>query len=444
MTSSLPNEALIMPVDRTATDPPPLLKALREERPIARLRFPDGHLGWLVTSHSAGRAVLSDPRFSMQPMRFPVGDPEALAGAFEASLSEFDYPDVVQDTFDQARAEGCPLSSAAASPAVVDALRTRPPEGTGGLIFVDPPYHSRLRRALASYFGPRKVEQHRALVETTVNRLLEDLEERGRACDLVADFSLPLTLTVICTVLGADESDIPRFAPAVETRQDPESGAEDLAATAREFRAFIRELIQRRRTTPGHDLISLLLRESELSEDELVNVAAQLFSAGFDTTANMLSLVVYTLLQDRDAWSQLCEDVEDVPNAVEEVIRFATLIQVGSFGRTAMEDVEIGNILIRKDESVIVSLASANRDPEIFERPDVLDIRRSAKGHVSFGYGVHQCLGQHLARLELTTALTALLHRLPGLRLAVPPDKIPFFGGDRQTYGMESLPVEWS
>ncbi|MFC7584528.1 cytochrome P450 [Nonomuraea antimicrobica] len=269
------------------------------------------------------------------------------------------------------------------------------------------------------------------------------MEEAGPPADLVEAFAMPLTMSVITSLLGAEPADIPSFAPAVETRQDLESGSDAIVETMRAFRQFALELVLRRRKQPGPDLLSDLIRDTDLDDDELVNVVTQLFSAGFDTTANMLSLAVFTLLHDRARWVRLRADDSLVPRALEEILRYVTLIQVGTFSRTALEDVEIGGVAVRAGTSVTVSLAAANRDPLAFDDPETLDLSRAATGHLSFGYGIHQCLGQHLARLELTAAVTALMRRFPELRLAAGEDEIRFHRGDRQTYGMQELPVTW-
>jgi cytochrome P450 len=443
MVSSPASEPLTMPVGRSAIEPPAKLRELRAADPIAPLGYPDGHVGWLVTSYELGRAVLSDARFSMQPMRFPVGDPHRLADAFDQTRVELGFPDEVHEVFERTKAEGCPVVHAMTDPAVVRVLRESPPAGTGGLIGLDSPHHTRMRRALAVHFSPRRVAQHRELVETFVGRQLDEIEKSGPPTDLVETFAMPLTMSVICSLLGARPEDIPLFAPAIEARQDPESGAGEIVDTMRAFRRFDRELVERHRRDPGDDVISDLIRTTDLSDDELVNVAVQLFSAGFDTTANMLSLAIFALLQDCSRWEQLRADESLIPGAVEEILRYVTLIQIGTFSRTALDDVEVGGVTVRAGQSVTVSLSAANRDPKVFGDPDTLDLTRSASGHVSFGYGIHQCLGQHLARLELTTALAALIRRFPEMTLAVPEDQIAFHGGDRQTYGMQELPVRW-
>ncbi len=443
MVAGSTDEPLTMPVERTPTDPPAELRDIRSTAPITPLRYPDGHLGWLVTSHELARSLLGDRRFSMQPMRFPVGDPERLAEVFDQTRVELGFPATVHEVFERVKAEGRPIADATTDPAVVDVLRNSPPPGTGGLIGLDPPHHSRLRRALAVHFGPRRVEPHRPLIETLIARRLDILAEEGPPADLVRAFAMPLTMSVICSLLGAEPEDIPSFAPAVETRQDPEANSDSIVETMRAFRRFDRELVERKRKRPGADLMSELIRDTDLDDDELVNVAVQLFSAGFDTTANMLSLAIFTLLRDRTRWERLRADQSLVPGALEEILRYVTLIQVGTFSRTALEDVEMGGVVVRAGESVTVSLSAANRDPRAFDDPETLDLTRRASGHLSFGHGIHQCLGQHLARLELTAALTAVLRRFPDLRLAVREEDITFHRGDRQTYGLQELPVTW-
>lgn len=435
---------ITMPVGRSAIQPPETLLELQHAGALHRLRYPDGHVGWLVTDYGLGREVLGDPRFSMHPQRFPVGDPERLAESFDQMRVELGFPQPVHHVFERVKDRNGDLQEAMVDPEVVDVLRHSPPPGTGGLIGLDAPHHTRMRRALAKHFAPRRVELYRQTVEESIDFHLNQMADSEGPIDLVASFAMPVTLSVICTILGASPDDIPRFAPAIEARQDPESKSESIVETARSFRRFDRDLVQKLRKSPGDDVLSDLIRDGELSDDELVNVAVQLFSAGFDTTANMLSLAVFTILQDRSRWELLCRDETLIPGALEEILRYVTLIQVGTFSRTALEDVSVGGAIVRSGESVTVSLTAANRDDAQFPDPHELDLSRSAVGHMSFGFGVHMCLGQHLARLELTSAIRALTRRMPDLRLAVSEDEIEFHGGERQTYGMVSLPVEWS
>jgi cytochrome P450 len=186
-----------------------------------------------------------------------------------------------------------------------------------------------------------------------------------------------------------------------------------------------------------------VIAEGELNEAEVAGLARQLFEAGHETTASMLAVSVFALLSERSRWDALRADPRLVDRAVEELLRYVSILQAGTFSRTATEDVALGDAVVAKGEKVIVSIPAANRDPRVFPDPDALDLHRDAAGHLAFGHGRHVCIGQHLARLELRVGLRGLLARFPGLELAVPPEQVRFHGGEHLLLGVEALPVRW-
>jgi cytochrome P450 len=202
-------------------------------------------------------------------------------------------------------------------------------------------------------------------------------------------------------------------------------------------------VVEHKRENPRPDILSDLVEQGELSEAEIVGLARQLFEAGHETTAAQISLGVIALLADRARWDQLRADPSLVAPAVDELLRYLSILQLGSFARTATEDVELGDVVVKAGETVVASIPVANRDPEKFADPDALDLGRDAAGHLAFGHGRHMCIGQHLARLEMEVALRGLLERFPTLDLAVPLEEIRFLGGEHQLYSVESLPVRW-
>jgi cytochrome P450 len=224
---------------------------------------------------------------------------------------------------------------------------------------------------------------------------------------------------------------------------DPHARADEKRTALADFSSYCREVVAEKRRSPVADVLSDLVRKDELTEDEIVGLALQLFQAGHETTASMLALGVFTLLSERDRWNGLCSDSSQLGNAVDELLRYLSIFQVGSLSRTAREDVELGGVLVKQGESVVVSLAVANRDPEKFGDPDALALSRDAVGHLAFGHGRHMCIGQHLARLELKIGLRGLVDRFPNLNLAVPANEILFYGGEHPLYGVEALPVAW-
>lgn len=387
-------------------DPAPELHELRERQPLCRLRYPDDHLGWLVTSYSLAREVLLDSRFGIAPpRRRPTGDPRAEA-EHQQQIAEL-------------------------------------PEHSGVLINLDPPQHTRVRRALARHFTVRRISDHRPAIEQIVEGRLDLLEQAERPADLVEIFSLPMSSLAICELLGAPSEDREIFELPTAVIGDPDaSGAEKIKAE-QDFFAYCRELIAQKREEPGSDLLSELILEGELSETEIVGVAFLLLEAGHVTTSSMLAISVFTLLSQPHLWDGLKADPDKIGPAVEELLRFLTIIQIGPVTRTALEEADIAGVPVKAGESVTVSLAAANRDPNKFAQPDALDFSRDARGHVAFGHGRHMCIGQHLARLEMTVALASLIERFPSLRLAAPADEVRFGTGTAFIYSLPSLPVTW-
>jgi cytochrome P450 len=399
-------EPVDLPSERVdPLDPPPALNELRDREPAWRLRFSDGQVGWLVTGYSLGRAVLVDSRFSVGTFIQPLGDPEVIAET--------------------------------------DQIERSMPEHEGVLIALDPPQHTRIRRAAASYFTVRAVSEQEEAIEQIVSGRLDAMEEAGAPVDLVPVFALPLSSFTICDVLGVPHADRERFERPSAVLADPRASAEEKRAALMDFSAYCRQVVAEKRESPREDLLSDLISEGELSEDEIVGLARQLFEAGHETTAAMLALSVFALLRERTRWESLRDEPAQIETAVDELLRYLSILQMGTFSRTATEEVELGDMVVKQGEKVIVSIPATNRDPEKFPDPDELDLTRNASGHLAFGHGKHMCIGQHFARLELRVALRGLLERFPDLDLAVPVEEIQFFGGEHQLLGVEALPVVW-
>ncbi|MFD8383304.1 cytochrome P450 [Streptomyces sp. NPDC059679] len=380
-------------------DPPEVLGQLREERPIAPMRFADGHVGWLVTGYSAVRAILGDARFST---RLELGHP--IVDVPTAQLSG-------QTT------------------------------GPGMFPLMDPPDHTRYRRLLMAEFTVRRMKRLESRIAEITHGRLDAMEAAGSPADLVAEFASPVPALVICELLGVPDEDREEFRLAVEALfcwdTTPKEAQAALAVTLRVFPA----LIARRRAEPTDDIFSGLVHSAELTDQELATIGYILLASGLETTANMLSLGTFALLCHPEQKEALRGDPDLIDTAVEELVRYLSIAQYGSV-RTALEDVEIEGTLIGKGQSVLVSMSAANRDAARFGDPDTLDITRPIGGHIGFGHGFHHCLGQQLARAEMRQAFPALLDRFPELRLAVPPDEVPT-AEDRFTYGVHRLPVAW-
>ncbi|MFF4223698.1 cytochrome P450 [Streptomyces sp. L500] len=377
-------------------DPPAELARLRDTRPLRRMRYPDGHLGWLATGHSAVRAILADRRFSAryELMHFPV----ALPG-----------------------------------------LTTLPPAPLGDMTGIDPPEHTRYRRLLAGKFTVRRMRALTARVEEITADHLDAMEREGPGLDLVTAYAHPVPALMICELLGVPEAERAEFRRRAATVGDGSASVEDQYAALAALTAFVRELVTVKRAAPTDDLLSDLTT-TELTDEELAGIGSFLLSAGLDTTANMIGLGAFALLSHPVQAAALRSDPGLADQAVEELLRYLTVAHTGM--RAALEDVEVDGTLIKAGETVTLSLQAANRDPDRFPEPDALDLRRTATGHVAFGHGIHQCLGQQLARVELRVALPALFTRFPTLRLAVPPEEVPT-RGPMSLYGVHRLPVTW-
>ncbi|RDI52914.1 cytochrome P450 [Nocardia mexicana] len=394
-TSSTPVQ---LPTERAAGcpfAPPAGLAPLRERAPLARMEFPDGHQGWLATGHATVRAVLSDPRFSSRTelAHYPLGD---LGAAL-------------------------------------------PPAPVGDLTGIDAPEHTRYRKLLAGKFTVRRMRLLTERVEEITADHLDAMARAGGPIDLVESFAHPIPALVICELLGVPYADRDHFQQLAATMSGVDATPEQAYAAYGAVQEYIGGLVRAKRADPTDDLLSDLTT-TDLTEEELAGVGAFLLGAGLDTTANMLALGTFALLSHPDQFAALREDPDLADRAVEELMRYLTIAHIGT--RAALEDVELDGRVVKAGETVALSMSAANRDPAKFDDPDSLDVRRNAVGHVAFGHGAHQCLGQQLARVEMRVAFPALVTRFPTLRLAVPAEEIPLRHG-LDIYGVYNLPVTW-
>jgi cytochrome P450 len=300
---------------------------------------------------------------------------------------------------------------------------------------MDPPDHTRFRRMLISQFTVRRMNQLEPRIARIAEEHLDRIEEAGPPTDLVPSFTLPIPSLVICELLGVPYEYRTTFQSDSAAMLNLDTKPEDLGKAWVSLQQTLDDVIEAKRVTPGDDLLSGLIAEGELTGAELNTVAMILLIAGHETTANMLALGTYTLLQQP---AQRAALLDDPGAAVEELLRYLSIIHIGP-ARTAIEDVEIEGHLINAGDTVIISVPGANRDPAKFADPDSLDVTRDAHGHVAFGHGIHQCLGQQLARIEMRIGFTALLRRFPTLRLA----GAVRFRDKMSIYGVHNLPVTW-
>lgn len=323
----------------------------------------------------------------------------------------------------------------------------------GRLVNSDGDTHARRRKLVNRSFTPGAVAKWRPFIEQTVNELIDAMEPLG-STDLVPAFSYPVPERVICRMLGVPGDDHELFEGWTQvlnnrsvTGVDDETQRRRAAKALIEFGAYVRSIIEERRDSQSDDLVSQLIateaQGEQMDETELVAMIIEMIGGGHDTTANTITNGVLTLLTNPDQFEQLAAEPELIPRAVEEVLRYRSPVQL-SLSRLATEDVTYGGVTIPAGSIVLLALAGANRDPALIEDPDRFDVTRDASDnhHLSFGFGAHHCLGASLARAEVEIALTGLIARLPGLRLAADPDLLPYRNQALIT-APAKLPVSW-
>lgn len=386
-------------------DPFPLYKRLREETPVGEIPLPDKQTAWLITRYDDVAAVLKDPRFSKE--RFRTLSPEQMQ-------KQPWVPGVFKPLF-------------------------------RNMLDVDPPDHTRLRALVQKAFTPRRIDEMEPRIQTLADDLLGSVT--SRQMDLIHDFALPLPATVIAEMLGVPAKDRHRFhrwsSKIVALNWSKWDLIKGVPSVWR-FLRYIRKLVKRRRAEPADDLITALVQAEEqgdkLSEDELVAMIFLLLVAGHETTVNLIGNGTLALLQDPEQWDRLRREPMLLKPAVEELLRFASPLDTAT-ERFAREDVTIAGVTIPRGSMVYAGIASANRDETQFRDADQLDIARDPNRHLSFGLGIHFCLGAPLARIEAQIGFNTLAHRIRNLRLAVPAESLKWHRG-AVLRGMQSLPVE--
>ena len=310
----------------------------------------------------------------------------------------------------------------------------------------DDPEHQRLRRMMTSNFTFRRCESMRPQIQGTVDHYLGQMIDSGAPADLVLEFALPVPSLVIALLLGVPPDDLGVFQHHTTVGLDQRSSDEQKGQAFGAMYAYIEELVQRKEREPGDDLISRLLTEyvatGQLDHATTAMNSVIMMQAGHETTANMISLGTVALLEHPEVFARLgqSDDPAVIANVVEELMRYLSIVH-SQVDRVATEDLVIGGQLIRAGEFVIMNLPAGNWDAEYTDNPERLDADRKTRGHLGFGYGVHQCIGANLARVEMQVAFATLARRLPGLKLAVSPDELKF--KEANIYGMKELPVSW-
>ncbi|MEU9356104.1 cytochrome P450 [Streptomyces griseoloalbus] len=379
---------------RTPEEPLPLSQYAghREQNGLVVSHLPNGVPVWLVTRHEDVRAVLTHPKISANP------DNEG-------------FPNV-GETMGVPKQDQIP----------------------GWFVGLDSPEHDRFRKVLIPEFTVRRVRELRPAIERTVDERIDAMLAGGDHADLISDFALPVPSLVISSLLGVPPADRDFFESRTRTLVAIRTSTDEERATAtRELLRYINRLIAIKEKWPGDDLISRLLATGQLTSVELSGVLLLLLIAGHETTANNIGLGVVTLLTNPQWIGN--------ERLVEELLRLHSVADMVAL-RVAVDDVEIAGQLIRKGEGIVPLLAAANHDTEVFGCPHAFNPDRSERRHVAFGYGVHQCLGQNLVRVEMEIAYRKLFERIPTLELAVPMDELAF-KYDGILFGLHELPVRW-
>jgi cytochrome P450 len=394
----LPGDVLRAQLEGAAfhADPHALLRRLTAAGPAHRCEPAGAPPQWLITGHQQARDVLADPRVSKRSERAGL-EPGWLMSGVRDELG-IDY-----------------------------------------MLTVDPPEHTRLRRVVARAFTPRRVEELRPRTEQIAARLAEDILTRPTP-DLIDEFATPLPIAVICEMLGVPLRDWDKFRWASEQIVSPVAG-QDREGAYLWMSEYLAGLVAGKRTDAGPDMLSALVNDTDedrLDDAELIGMAFLLLIAGYETTANLIGAILLGLAQRPELTTRLRAEPGLIPAAVEEFLRLESPVQTGT-ERFAIEDMHIGDTLVRRGDMLLVSLAAANRDPARFAEPDAFSLGRPA-GHVAFGHGVHHCLGAPLARMEADVAVTTLLRRVSGISLAISASELEWRPG-LLMHGVRHLPV---
>ncbi|MEV7552885.1 cytochrome P450 [Amycolatopsis sp. NPDC089917] len=383
--------------------PAPELTRLAEREPVSRVRLWDGGTPWLVTRHEDVRAVLADPRVSVDATRPAFPHTNAVSKARDTRMKT--------------------------------------------LMQMDAPEHTAQRRLLTPEFTIKKMEALRPRIQRIVDDLVGELLAGPRPVDLVEAFALPAPSRVICELLGVPYADRDYFQGVARTLVMDERDPKKALAAGEQLNAYLENLVLERDAEPGDDLLSTLTveqyRTGAMTPREIATLGQLLLVAGHDTTASMITLGTVALLTHPDQL-HVVRDAEDpavVANAVEELLRHLSVTHTEA-RRVAREDLEIGGRLIRAGEGIVAVKSTANRDPSVFPDPGALDVHRKTRHHLAFGYGRHLCPGAPLARVELQVVYRTLFRRVPTLALAKPPSELEF-DENAIFYTVRELPVTW-
>ena len=397
-----------LPGDGTPLRPSPSFAIWRETASATPLKFQDGHDGLIATGYDLARAVLSDPRFSMRPERLPLGPVGDLA-------SDKDVPNAA-------------LPAEIPGPLDNDAQISE----QSNLLILDGAEHSRLRRLVTPRFSLKQARSRRDWINNMVSEQLALFKAKQQPADIWRDYGLPIAARTHCHVIGVPETHLETFVELFEG-----------SSTAQQKYDFIREVLELRKANPGDDVISDLLASKEITRHETEGVLRLLLGAGRDSVAYLIATTSVALLTNPEQLELLLADPDKIDSAVEEFMRYGSMF-ITLFPRTALEDVELEGVVVKAGQSVSVSTVAANRDPARWENPDVFDVTRDGLGHLGFSYGVHGCIGQQVARIEIAEGIRQLILGCKGLRLVEAEQLSPMpFAHPVAVYEAGAVLVEW-
>jgi cytochrome P450 len=394
------------PMDRDARcpfAPPPQMLKMNEVKPLSRVRIWDSSTPWLITGHAVARELFADSRVSVDDRLdgFPHWNEHMLSTVHKRPRSVFTS---------------------------------------------DAEEHTRFRRMLSKPFTFKRVEGLRPAIQEVTDECIDSVVAGPQPADMVAKLALPVPTRVISEMLGVPYEDHEFFQHHANVGLARYAAAEAGQKGAMSLHQYLIDLVKKKMEEPSEDAVSDLAERvtaGEISVKEAAQLGTGLLIAGHETTANMIGIGILALLENPEQAALLrdSDDPKFIANAVEELMRFLSIIQTGQ-RRIAVEDIEIGGETIRAGEGIILDLAPANWDGETYPDPDKLDLARDAGQQLGFGYGRHQCVGQQLARAEMQIVFPTLLKRIPTMKLAIPFEEVPF-KHDRLAYGVYELPVTW-
>lgn len=398
MTEPEPKAHPLCPLDRL--DAYPAYDELRESDPVPLMKLPYGEPVRMATRHADVRSFLLNQKFSRK----------AALGKDAPGFSPGGYAHTIP--------------------------------------FMDAPEHTEARRMVARALTRKRIERLRPRIEAVTEGLIDDMVAQGNSADLVATLAKPFPVAVNCEMYAVPESDREQFhtwsaALLVTAGLTPQ----EFMSNFQGLMEYTVSLVTQRRKEPGDDLISALVAQwdaqDRFTEEDLCKAVISLLLGGHDPVTAHIANSVYVLLADRENYQQLCERPEIMPDAVEELLRYVSIGDIFGFGSYAVEDVEVGGHTVREGEPMLALLASANRDAEVFDDPERLDLTRKNNPHVAFGHGPHYCAGAALARTELQIVFSALTRRLPTLRLGAGDPAEWWHDMVTVIRSLRTLPVEW-